>query len=850
MAEAQAPNEVPVAPPGYKIVKKMGQGGMATVYLAVQESFGRHVALKIMSDQLGQDTVWARRFIHEAQVVAQLSHPNIVPVFDVGTFNGRFYISMELLKGGNLDDKIAKGLSIPEIVRIIVGVAAGLDFAGEKGFVHRDIKPDNVMFREDGSPVILDFGIVKQKGGGSGDKMTQTGTIVGTTAYMSPEQAMGAELDEGSDIYSLGIMFYELLAGRVPFQGDSAVAVLLKHVNEPPPPLPDFVSVFQPVIDKALAKKRADRYPRARAMIEHLQELAPQIQQLMARQQAAFTQSGSDDATGVQSAVGGNAATQVMSKAATKATKANTAINKQTAETELTDVLSSAKATISNFSEESRVRRARNTRRGIIAAVVIVISALGYVAYQQFYVVPHASELAAQQRKEKIAELLSSADDAKNKLTLTDTKAADALITQYREILVLDSENADVHDAMEKLGQEYIDLANKELTANNLSLAETYRDYIEQLAPKNTQLAALREALTNARASNIQQTEESKFKQQKIAELLSDAEKNIKAGQLFTPADDNAYGKYQQILQKFDSSNVDAQNRMNTLTGNLYTETQNAITSQQWRTVTSNLELLDRVYTDKNKLASLKSSYATAKQKADEQARLAGAAQRKQDLLNKIVELKKETRTRNSNGDLRDAAQNLLSMEAGNSTATAALDDANHFDADQADKAIKQRDYTRAAQHLGDLEKAAPSYNGLSDLKSKLNLAKSTAQKADQLLASAGELTNTTKIDDAKRQDLAKAYAAIESAKQIDSANPGIAAAISALENEYYLTIRTHIANQQRALVEAYFADTVSKNWPTDRIVQAQMTYKSTPETAVVIPAEKPKPKRVMSGGF
>src|SRR5690606_5998976 len=126
---------------------------------------------------------------------------------------------------------------IAEVVKIIVGVAAGLDFAGEKGFVHRDIKPDNVMFREDGSPVILDFGIVKQMGaGGSGDKMTQTGTIVGTTAYMSPEQAMGKELDQRSDIYSLGIMMYELLAGRTPFQGDSAVEVLMKHVTEPPAP--------------------------------------------------------------------------------------------------------------------------------------------------------------------------------------------------------------------------------------------------------------------------------------------------------------------------------------------------------------------------------------------------------------------------------------------------------------------------------------------------------------------------------------------------------------------------------------------------------------------------------------
>jgi serine/threonine protein kinase len=257
--------------PGYRILKQMGQGGMASVYLAVQESFGRQVALKIMSDQLGKDDVWANRFMHEARIVAQLSHSNIVPVFDVGSHEGRFYISMELLKGSGLEERMAKGLSVPEAIRIVCGVAAGLDYAGSKGFVHRDIKPDNIMFRDDGTPVILDFGIAKQKDGDS--KMTKTGTIVGTTGYMSPEQAMGQELDERSDIYSLGVMLYELLTGYVPFRGETAVAVLLKHVQEPPPPLPANLNAFQPVIDKALAKKPQDRYRRASEMIEHLQEL-------------------------------------------------------------------------------------------------------------------------------------------------------------------------------------------------------------------------------------------------------------------------------------------------------------------------------------------------------------------------------------------------------------------------------------------------------------------------------------------------------------------------------------------------------------------------------------------------
>lgn len=250
---------------------------MATVYLAVQESFGRQVALKIMSDQLGQDDVWAQRFMHEARIVAQLSHSNIVPVFDVGNQDGRFYISMELLKGGKLDEKMANGLSVAGAVRISCGVAAGLDYAGAKGFVHRDIKPDNIMFRDDGTPVILDFGIAKQKDGDS--KMTKTGTIVGTTGYMSPEQAMGLELDERSDLYSLGIMFYELLTGQVPFRGDSAVAVLLKHVQETPPALPANLAAFQPVLDRALAKKPEDRYKRGSDMLEHIQTAFAQFQQ-------------------------------------------------------------------------------------------------------------------------------------------------------------------------------------------------------------------------------------------------------------------------------------------------------------------------------------------------------------------------------------------------------------------------------------------------------------------------------------------------------------------------------------------------------------------------------------------
>lgn len=844
MAEATG---TPTAPPGYKIIKKMGQGGMAAVYLAVQESFGRQVALKIMSDELGKDSVWAKRFIHEAQIVAQLSHPNIVPVFDVGTHDGRFYISMELLKGGNLDAKIEKGLTIPEIIRIVVGVAAGLDFAGEKGFVHRDIKPDNIMFREDGSPVILDFGIVKQKGGEN--KMTQTGTIVGTTGYMSPEQAMGKELDEGSDIYSLGIMFYELLTGHRPFYGDSDVAVLLKHVQEPPPPLSSQLSIFQAVIDKMLAKQRSDRYKRARDMIEHLQQLEPQIRELVARQQAMFAGSGSTDATAVQTAVGAKAVT-AQAQAVTAVAGAVKTKTAAEATAELTDVLSSAKATIKDFSEEARLRKARNTKRMIAAAVVVVVLALGYAAYQQFYVAPRAKAAAAEENKLKIAELWSAAEAASEQLDPKDLKNADALITQYLQILQLDQGNADVHDAMGKLGAKYVELGSEALQANDLALAARYKAYAEQLAPNDAALASFKEKLMSEQAKSSQLAVEGQAKQQQIEQWLANAKSNIRAGNNFSPADNNAYDQLQLVL-KNDPANVEAKSLVASMLDKVFSDTESQIRNNQLSAASDNLDLLERYGADKAHISSLKTTLASARQKAAEQAKQAGIAQQKDELLNKAMRLKRDQRTMSSNDDLRDLYTKVLRIDPSNSQALEGMDDTSRFEGEQAQKAIKQRDFSRASQYISEIEKFTPIYSGLSSLKSDLAQAKTSAQKADQLLAQAEQLTKSTKTDDAKRQDLAKALAAIESVQQLDPSNPGLASAVSALETEYFATIQQLMSQSNNAdLVNAYFRDeSAYANWPTARLSTLQINFRSA-SSVTGAPADKPKPKRVMSGGF
>jgi len=249
--------------PGYKIIRQIGAGGMAVVYLAVQEALDREVALKVMSLQVtGQDTSFQERFLREGKSIANLSHYRIVGVYDMGAVNGNFYIAMEYLNGGSLKDKIQAGLTPEQALDIIKAIAESLGFAHKKGYVHRDVKPMNILFRGDGSPVLTDFGIAKIVLD-AGAELTSTGLIMGTPSYMSPEQAKGEVADGRSDLYSLGIVFYEMLIGIVPFTADTAIAVLMKHVNDDRPALPEHLRRYQYLLDRLLAKNPNDRFSNA-----------------------------------------------------------------------------------------------------------------------------------------------------------------------------------------------------------------------------------------------------------------------------------------------------------------------------------------------------------------------------------------------------------------------------------------------------------------------------------------------------------------------------------------------------------------------------------------------------------
>lgn len=284
--------------PGYQIIRELGKGGMATVFLAIQESFGREVALKVMASSLSADPDFHERFLREAHIVSRLVHPNIVTVYDVGERDGHHYLSMEYVKGQDLRHR-RDSLTLLQRLHIIKEVAQALDYASKKGYIHRDIKPDNIMLREDdGRAVLMDFGIARTVEADM--SMTQTGTVIGTPQYMSPEQARGHKADHRADLYSLGVVLFQLLAGRVPYHAETPVAVALKHITEQVPKLPPRLRVFQPVIDKALAKEPGSRYQSGAEMVAALDNISRAYERAMSARKEEQNGNGSTQPLGLE----------------------------------------------------------------------------------------------------------------------------------------------------------------------------------------------------------------------------------------------------------------------------------------------------------------------------------------------------------------------------------------------------------------------------------------------------------------------------------------------------------------------------------------------------------------------
>ena len=300
----------------YTLAEKLGEGGMAMVFRSFHPQFDRPVAIKILPPTVGQDPGFQARFEREARLIASLNHPNIIRVYDIDESDGLFYMVMDLLPGGTLEGRLrAGGLDRTWSANVVVKMAEALNYAHARDVIHRDIKPSNILMDADGNPVLADFGIARLMQGDSDANLTSAGMVMGTPAYMAPEQLTGQQPDARADIYSLGVVLYQLLAGRAPFTGDT-MAVVSAHLTKQPPTLreyvPDLPAALDAVVLQALAKQPEHRFKSAGVFAQALRNAALDLEPAIVRVVSAAPKSAASSfgGTGMPQAMTG--ATQPM----------------------------------------------------------------------------------------------------------------------------------------------------------------------------------------------------------------------------------------------------------------------------------------------------------------------------------------------------------------------------------------------------------------------------------------------------------------------------------------------------------------------------------------------------------
>jgi serine/threonine protein kinase len=451
--------------PGYSILREIGRGGMSKVYQALQKSLQRTVALKIMHSHFCDLDEFKLRFIRDGRSAASLNHVNIVNVYDMGIVGEKFYIAMELLEGGTLQDKINQGLTTEEAVDITLCIAKALSYAHKEKCIHRDVKPMNILFRGDGTPVLADFGIAKTESCDN-RSLTMAGSVLGSPKYMSPEQALGENVDERSDIYSLGVVFYEMLTGEVPY-GDttSAMELYLKHANDPIPTLPRQLKQYQMLMNSMLAKKPEQRLKTADevvGMVSRLKEHGKNAPDLPSEKAAGKETRGVlGGKVGKLSAIAGTclAIVSALSSLQSTLSHTNSLHMFENVETHAEDKHTEEQQTV-EFNLPIPTRNAMEDSG------------------------------METQNSNQISSLLAKANEQLNALFLTSPVGNNAFET-FQQILRYDETNADALEGMKKIAQTYLHLAENKFEQNNLKESINYIRKGLLVSPDFLQLKAL-----------------------------------------------------------------------------------------------------------------------------------------------------------------------------------------------------------------------------------------------------------------------------------------------------------------------------------------------------------------------
>jgi hypothetical protein len=675
--------------PGYKILRQLGRGGMATVYLAMQESVQREVALKVMSPTLLADPDFGERFLREARIAAKLHHRNVVGVHDVGREANHHFIAMEYLGGGPILAKDGTPRPVAFALRAVREIAGALHYAHSKGFVHRDVKPDNILMREDGSAALTDFGIARASD--SATHMTRTGTVIGTPHYMSPEQARGRALDGRADLYSLGIVLYELLTGRVPFHADDSLAVGIMHITQPIPILPERLQAVQPLLNRLLTKQPEDRFQNGAAVADAIE----QIELAMAR--------------GDRPELGGAPAAPQREAIDDDATRALPATPppgvRQRPEPRLgrMDDIANAPSYRAMPQHATPAPRAAR-RRWLVPAVAVVMAVAAFALWH------YQNRLRALLPNTELNSLIARGDKA-----LADGKLSGNHNDSARELFqaarTLDPDNDAARAGLNKVGERLIEQARAALTRNDFATAQSSLDQANEVLGGGAEVDDLRNALHAAKTRNTAS-----------ASLLADGDAALAAGKLVGPG--SAAAAYQHVLDA-DPINSIALNGLKKVAEAVARQARDAIAAGKPDLASQLVAELAQLSPNHPAIPELRGTMAKL---------LAGDRQNLEDTLARAEAQQRAGRIAGDDGALA-LFQSALKRDPGNARAktglgklaqtlvaqaNAALDDDNTV---QADKLLLQ-----AAQAAPDAPALRRAQARLADTRERLDTAKKKAQ--------------------------------------------------------------------------------------------------------------------------
>lgn len=539
---------------GYEIIEELGFGGMATVYKAKQLKLDRMVVIKTMKPALYQDESFRERFVREAKISAKLSHPNIVQIYDVVVQESGSYLSIEYIDNGDLGDRLAQPIDMENVFHLVNQISSALDYAHNKNVIHRDVKTKNILVRSNGSFVLADFGIAKAMD--MGTQMTMDGSIVGSPKYMSPEQAKGNPVDSRADFYGFGIVLFEVLTGNVPFDGDSSVAVALKHLNEPIPLLEGELQAFNPFFKKILAKEVKDRYSNGAEVVEGFYDCLKNINEQTIIYNIpdknsfspSYLNSSNNSSFGSQN---------------------NSSFGSQ-------QILNSVSKIITP-------NKFKNRKLIILSFLVVIISIWLIATYNQ------------NDNKQEIKQHLSTA----YKL-LQENQLAKSLV-QFKKVLELDNSNGMAQESIKLTKEMLIKDLKTEVLSENYAHVENKISLLESKFDDDEEIQAIKLELQKSRTlKNLRQSNLEKYSQSEILFNSTYANK-----QYLLPLESNA-SKHLADMIVLQPNNLKIKSVLETLENDILLKVRKKITATDLNSASKLIPLFEKRYGSSKELLEIK----------------------------------------------------------------------------------------------------------------------------------------------------------------------------------------------------------------------------------------------------